>query len=143
MEIVDKADVVTSRDGGNFGRNPLTPGMYEEWMLTEEVLPELLNMDEEQAAVVTVAEMGSSGETSNGCAYGINKLCVAGCMPLKASSFGKQKVKILKTGEYDPLNYATDEYIEEKGTKNAYEQPSKNQTARVLKKLEELEIEIE
>lgn len=138
MEILDKSEVQTSREGGNFGRNPDTPGMYEEWMLTNEVLPVLLEMEDNKAATVTVEEMGSSGETSNGCAYGINKICVAGCLPLKAASFGKKKVKILKTDAFNPMNYATDEYIEEKGTKNAYEQPSRAQIARVEKKLEEL-----
>lgn len=143
MEIVDKSEVVTSRDGGNFGRNPNTPGMYEEWMLTDTVLPLLLEMEADKAATVTVEEMGSSGETSNGCAYGINKICVAGCLPLKAASFGKKKVKILKTEGYDPMNYATNEYIEEKGTQNAYEQPSTSQKNRVLKKLEEMGFEVE
>lgn len=130
MEILKKADVIVQREG-SFGRDPTEPGMYETWMLNPDVLDSLIDMADDDAALVSTEELGSKGFTANGCAYGINKVCVAGCLPLKARAKGKKNVVIINTGEFDENNYSTDKSIVDRKSNTAYEQPSPYQIKRI------------
>jgi len=133
MEILKKVDIITEREGGFGGRDPEVPGMYETWLLDPEKLDALLGLKEDEAAVCELSELSEKADSAGGPTYGINKVCVAGCLPLKAKVKGKRKVVIIHTGVFDEKNYATEVSLDERRSQTAYEQPSRFQVARVQK----------
>ncbi len=120
----------------SFGRKK---GMYEKWVCNHEHLEKLLKLDNKNCYSVDIKEFGSKAERPTGCVYGLNKIFVAGHLPLKAEEKG-DKIIIKHTGKFDEDLYATKITIA-KGlrgdTVTKYEQPSKHQIKRVQKWLDD------
>jgi len=118
-----------------FGRKK---GMFEKWVCNREHLEKLLRLDNKNCYFVDIKELGSKAEKPTGCVYGLNKIFVAGHLPLKAEENG-EKIIIKHTGKFDEYLYATKIAIK-KGlrgdTVTWYEQPSSHQIKRVQKWLE-------
>lgn len=137
MDVLKEVEIKVGA-GRGAGRGA---GIFEEYLLDKERMTSLLGLPKGSVAVVPIEEIGSEGTTSNGCCYGLNKVFVAGELPLrstpagrrleKSKYVGKKCVIIRHTGEYNVALYATDETIEERVSETAYEQPSDAQIERV------------
>lgn len=114
-------------------------GMYEKWVCNREHLEKLLKLDNKKYYSIDIKEFGSKAERPTGCVYGLNKIFVAGHLPLKAEEKG-EKIIIKHTGKFDEYQYATKNAITNgfRGdTVTPYEQPSKHQIKRVQKWLDD------
>lgn len=114
----------------SFGRRK---GIFENWVCNREHLDKLLKLDSNNCCSVDIKEFGSKAERPTGCVYGLNKIFVAGHLPLKAEENG-DKVIIKHTGNFDEYRYATKiAKTEDCGRIYSYEQPSTHQLKRVQK----------
>ncbi len=113
-------------------------GIFEKWVCNREHLDKLLRLDNKSGYSVDIKELRSEAERPTGCVYGLNKIFVAGHLPLKADEKG-EKVIIKHTGKFDEDLYATKNTIK-KGlrgeTETSYEQPSSHQIKRVQRWLD-------
>ncbi len=107
-------------------------GIFERWVCNHENLDKLLTLSNNNCYSVDIKELRSEAERPTGCVYGLNKIFVAGQLPLKAEEKG-DNIMIKHTGKFVEDLYAT-KITMEKGLREAkYEQPSKRQIKRVQK----------
>ncbi len=114
-------------------------GIFEDWVCNREHLGKLLSLDNNSYYSVDIKEFRSKAERPTGCVYGLDKIFVAGHLPLKAEEKG-EKVIIKHTGKFDEDLYATKNTIKKGlrgGTETSYEQPSTHQIKRVQKWLDD------
>lgn len=108
-------------------------GIFEKWVCNQERLEKMLNLKNGSGYLVDIEELRSKAERPTGCVYGLNKIFVAGQLPLRATEHGEQ-ILIQHTKEFNEDLFATKNTLN-KGlrgdTLTSYEQPSKYQTRRV------------
>lgn len=106
-------------------------GIFEKWVCNREHLDKLLKLGLNNCYSVDIKEFGSKAERPTGCVYGLNKIFVAGHLPLKAEENG-ENVIIKHTGSFDEYRYATKiAKTKDCGRVTSYEQPSTHQLKRV------------
>ncbi len=111
-------------------------GIFENWVCNRDHLDKLLRLDNKSYYAVDIKELRSEAERPTGCVYGLNKIFVAGHLPLKAEEKG-ERIIIKHTGKFDEDLYATKVTIKKRTRgETPYEQPSSHQIKRVQRWLD-------